>query len=154
MARQHSKSGGSLRLSEFLEILVRLGLKDKRYLLNFRPEVLRRWLEDHAWVSDSTKPCAGCALKTGWFSEEHCRRNVEAGGQCYRETLRTVFVPFVQAALRDEVFKFRPGQDGFVHRPGPTHDGMEELTLSMMIDHELGGTLARMAAETSPQRDL
>ena len=145
-----------MRLSEFLKILVRLAIKDETYTQCFRPDVLRRWLTDHAWVSDPSTPCAKCAYNRerlgGWFTEADCQRNVEAGDQCYRETLKTLFVPFVEAALRDEVFEFQPKQDGIVHRSGPKHDGIGEITLSGMIDHELGGTLAKLWAQPNRNR--
>ena len=146
-----------MKLSEFLKTLVRLGIKDKRYPALFRSDVLRRWLMDHAWVSDPSTPCAKCAYNQehlgGWFTEADCQRNVEAGGQCYRETLKTLFVPFVEAAPRDEVFEFQPKQDGIVHRSGPKHDGIGEITLSGMIDHELGGILTKLWAQDNRNQD-
>ena len=140
-----------ISLEDFIEDLVGSGLrKGWRYRLCFRPEVLQRWLDDHKWVEDSTLLCAQCQhmnqVTRGEVTEESCRQNVVQGGSCYRETLKTVFMPFVRDALSGKAPRLREFGN-IVHKQGPIWQGSSNLTLGGMIDHELIGTLMKMEGE-------
>lgn len=108
----------------------------------FMPSTLEQWLKEHQWVEDPNSPCISCKAREelwkGQFSEKICKQNVEQGGSCYRETLRSVFIPFIRNALAGELSPIRE-LGKVIHKKGPIHDGMGEQTLFGIICHELGG---------------
>lgn len=140
-----------IELKDFLADVVDSGLQHITFRYMFLAEVLRRWLADNAWIEDQLSACQHCAhLKrvSGEFDEEKCRQNVESGGTCYREVLRTVLAPLVRNALTGYAPRVRE-LGRAVHRSGPYWDGWPkaETTLLAIIQHELGGALMKVDAE-------
>lgn len=133
--------------SRFVQSLRDAGFVFRRDgLFYFVDEIIERWLQDNKWVEDPSAPCQWCKHleKIGYgvrsgsaFSESQCHRNVEAGGSCYREELRTIFIPFLRNALKGI---YPPVEDLMIptHKRGPVSDGIGEFTLLGMICHELG----------------
>lgn len=133
--------------SRFIESVVGAGLVIRDGLRFFTDDVISRWLLDNIWVESPTSRCEWCQhMKQSGFSEAQCRLNVTGGGSCYRETLRTVFIPFLKNAQRG-IYPSPEELQKEVHRKGPIWDGTYGMTLIGMILHELGGTFMRMDAE-------
>lgn len=117
------------------------------FVENFLPTVLQSWLERNSWIEDDSSPCKYCAKLEakleGKFSEQICQQNVLHGGSCYRETLRKVFIPFVQTALAEEGLSIRE-LGRVVHRQCAVHDGIGQKTLFRLICDELGGEAEKL----------
>lgn len=144
-----------LSYDEFLALLKRTGRTGYGY--ETHPAVLQAWLDKNQWASDKTQSCLYCIrnadVMQGFcdrrFSEEVCRENVSKGGTCYREMLKTVFIPMVQDMLR-EVY---PSQEELEteayadHRAmGLQYSGTPSIDLWDAMNHELGGMVETMMA--------
>lgn len=141
--------------SQFIKSVEDTGLIGRGDLRLFTDEVIQWWLQDNTWVEDSTSCCKWCQhleeIGSG-FSEEQCRLNVAGGGCCYRETLKTVFIPFLRNALRGR-YPSPVDLRRVIHHRGPIWDGFSDMTLVGIILHELGVTYMRTASEAYRQRE-
>lgn len=140
--------------SQFVKSITDTGLVMPNSLYYFTDEVIRRWLQDNAWVEDPNSHCKWCQhmeeVKSG-FSEEQCHLNVTRGGSCYRKTLKEVFIPF----LKNVLLGIYPSPDDLwkpIHRKGPIWDGFtDDMNLIEIIFHELSLTSRDIDIEDAKQ---
>ena len=137
--------------NDWLAMLVAKGVRYEIWCKrNFHERTLIQWLEDHEHLLVNG-PCHMCT-KSKFFSTEKCAENVGGGGTCYEEILRSVFLPFVQEAVAG-TFSQVPDHVTIIHRKGDQWDGMVDMRLLDIIDHELGGACQRWQVALRRERD-
>lgn len=132
--------------SEFLERIRPMAGDNLQKLIN--AEVVSRWLTDNEWVNDPAIPCRHCEhlylVTDGKFSKEDCAEKTQAGLPCYRETLRTLFMPLLQRILRGDY----PSNEELTRKVHHDDSGLFEVSTALgIIQHELGGTYMKMETE-------
>jgi hypothetical protein len=143
------KGGFKLNRSDFIKKIEMTGQVVSGHLRVLDDRVIERWLGDNKWVEDRNSLCMRCKhleeVKFG-FSEEQCKKNIMKGGSCYRETLKTAFIPFLRNVLKG-VYPSTQSMIEIIHKKGYINDGIGDFSLIQIVLHELGGTFMKMSAE-------